>query len=463
MANSLIDFGIVQPEAAGAFLRGFQGAQAQQQQNQLAALQLRAAQRGEEEALAEREAAKGATSFQDLAQRYQQAGLTKQALGLQKQVDEQTAAKLKQATEVHKLVSDSLRGVAALGTRESAQGALANAKAKGLDVSQYEAELAQVPDAQIRQWALSHAAGADKALEQQFVDLGIGTAAGPKYAIGGNPPALPVPQPQPVVAPTAPSVGMPTGIPGKTPPTRAGTNALALPAPGGMGGAMPSAQPYAVPGGGVMYPKSMTLAQQAAEARAQRQLQLSEQAADPEFQQKMAAAKQAGALAAKSSVEAQKTLPKVISQAEEGIRLIDEMVGKRDEKGQLIKGSSPHPGFETAVGAGLPLRFIPGTNAADFQTRFDQIKGASFLAAFESLKGGGSITEKEGQKATSAINRMSLAQSEKEFVTAARDLQNILQSGIKDAQRRLQNVSASIAAPLTAVPAAGKAKFLGFE
>lgn len=201
--------------------------------------------------------------------------------------------------------------------------------------------------------------------------------------------------------------------------------------------------------------RTMSPQQQAAEARAQRQLQLAEQTANPEFQQQMAAAKQAGALAAKSSVEAQKTLPGAISKAEESLRLIDELVGK--------PGGKPHPGFETAVGMGLPLRFIPGTNAADFQARFDQVKGASFLAAFESLKGGGSITEKEGQKATSAINRMSLAQSEQEFVTAARDLQNILKNGIKDAKKRLQNAAPSASAPSLSSPAAGGAKFLGFE
>ena len=70
--------------------------------------------------------------------------------------------------------------------------------------------------------------------------------------------------------------------------------------------------------------------------------------------------------------------------------------------------------------------------------RFDQIKGASFLEAFESLKGGGQITEKEGAKGTEAINRMSIAQSEKEFIAAARDLQEVIRKGVMTAQRKLQ-------------------------
>jgi hypothetical protein len=161
--------------------------------------------------------------------------------------------------------------------------------------------------------------------------------------------------------------------------------------------------------------------------------------ADPAFQQRMAGAKAVGEAIAKGDVTAQQALPKVISRAEEGVRLIDELIGKRDSKtGQLLKGEKPHPGFQGAVGATwLPgARFIPGTDAAGFMSRFDQIKGASFLEAFESLKGGGAITEKEGAKATDAINRMSTSTDEKEFIRAAMDLQDVIRKGVENAQKR---------------------------
>ena len=161
--------------------------------------------------------------------------------------------------------------------------------------------------------------------------------------------------------------------------------------------------------------------------------------ADPAFQQRMGAARAAGEAVAKGEVAAQQVLPRVIGRAEEGMRLIDELIGKRDPNtGELVKGSKPHPGFQNAVGATwLPgARFIPGTDAAGFMSRFDQLKGASFLEAFESLKGGGAITEKEGEKATSAINRMSISTDEKEFISAARDLQEIIRNGVANAQRR---------------------------
>lgn len=177
--------------------------------------------------------------------------------------------------------------------------------------------------------------------------------------------------------------------------------------------------------------------------------------ADPAFQRNMEAARTVGRKAAEGDVAALQALPKVIGRAEEGVRLIDELIGKRDSKtGQLLKGEKTHPGFEGAVGATwLPgARFVPGTDAAGFMSRFDQIKGASFLEAFESLKGGGAITEKEGQKGTDAINRMSTSTDEKEFIRAAMDLQDVIRKGVQNAQSRASRAGAS-AAP--AAPAAG--------
>jgi len=179
-------------------------------------------------------------------------------------------------------------------------------------------------------------------------------------------------------------------------------------------------------------------------------------AKDPAFQQRMAEAKKTGEDIAKGNVAAQQALPKIVTRAEEGLRLIDEMIGKRDDTGKLLPGQKVHPGFGNAVGFGLPFRFIPGTSESDFQARFDQIKGASFLEAFESLKGGGAITEKEGEKATGAINRMGLAQSEREFIAAARDLQEVVRKGIANAQRRAAAGAAGTgASPSPAAPRSG--------
>jgi hypothetical protein len=172
--------------------------------------------------------------------------------------------------------------------------------------------------------------------------------------------------------------------------------------------------------------------------------------ADPAFQQRMGGARAVGEAIAKGDVAAMQALPKVITRAEEGMRLIDELIGKRDTKtGQLLKGEKPHPGFQGSVGATwLPgWRFVQGSDEAGFMSRYDQIKDASFLEAFESLKGGGAITEKEGAKATSAINRMSTSTDEKEFIRAAMDLQDVIRTGVKNAQGRASRTGGAAPAP----------------
>ena len=159
--------------------------------------------------------------------------------------------------------------------------------------------------------------------------------------------------------------------------------------------------------------------------------------ADPAFQQQIAQARALGVNIAKDKVVRNAALPKVLDTAEMTLSEIDGLIGKRDAKGKLLEGEKPHPGFEGTVGATyLPgMRFIPGTAQSDFQTRFDQIKGGAFLQAFETLKGGGSITVVEGDKATAALNRMSLAQSEPEFLQAAQEFKGIISKGVARAKK----------------------------
>jgi len=169
---------------------------------------------------------------------------------------------------------------------------------------------------------------------------------------------------------------------------------------------------------------------------------------DPAVIVRLETAKAEGAATGKDMVAAVRTLPNAIASSQKALANIDAMLGDSRVVGDKIvfsKGKGPHPGFENAVGAGIGLRFIPGTSASDFQERFREVTSGAFLEAFESLRGGGAITEKEGEKATAAKTRMSLAQSEKEFVTAAREYQNIIRVGIGRAQERLAKAQAGSA------------------
>jgi hypothetical protein len=212
-----------------------------------------------------------------------------------------------------------------------------------------------------------------------------------------------------------------------------GTRVIATPKFAGGGGAQ------MVPGSQIA--KTATPGELLVNARAQENLKIAQEnqrrEADPAFQQKIAEAKTLGQTIAKDKVVRAAQLPKVLDTAEMTLKEVDDLIGKRDKDGNLLKGEKPHPGFETAVGFSfLPgARFVPGAPAADFQARFDQVKGGAFLQAFETLKGGGSITNVEGDKGTAALNRMSLAQSEKEFVQAAREFQDVVRTGVARAKK----------------------------
>ena len=71
------------------------------------------------------------------------------------------------------------------------------------------------------------------------------------------------------------------------------------------------------------------------------------------------------------------------------------------------------------------------TEAARVKARIDQIKGGAFLQAFESLKGGGQITELEGQKAEAAQSRLNTAQSEEDFRDALMEYKFYIDQGIR--------------------------------
>lgn len=75
---------------------------------------------------------------------------------------------------------------------------------------------------------------------------------------------------------------------------------------------------------------------------------------------------------------------------------------------------------------------LPNMSGASqaFQGRLDQIKGSLFLQAYTILKGGGQITEIEGQKATDAMARLSTAQNETDFRQALNDIRGVIQAGL---------------------------------
>jgi hypothetical protein len=104
---------------------------------------------------------------------------------------------------------------------------------------------------------------------------------------------------------------------------------------------------------------------------------------------------------------------------------------------QAIDGIINHPALRAATGATAFTGALPGTPMMDFRTRVEQLQGQAFLQAFESLRGGGAITEIEGRKATDAIARLNRGVSASDFRTALGEIRDVVESARQRAQARL--------------------------
>lgn len=131
--------------------------------------------------------------------------------------------------------------------------------------------------------------------------------------------------------------------------------------------------------------------------------------------------------------EARQALPQVVAtaaQALDNIRAIKAM---------------PSTAIESNTGALRPIGWlagmIGGSDSAELQSRLNQLRGGAFLQAFNSLRGGGQITEAEGRKATDAQIRLQTAQSPAAFRQALTDYEQVLTAGITRARLQAQGQS----------------------
>lgn len=134
----------------------------------------------------------------------------------------------------------------------------------------------------------------------------------------------------------------------------------------------------------------------------------------------LASEKAQGAATGKARGEAKAALPAVLQTAGETVKLIDSLLES--------------DGLDRIVGtldSRTPNLFPAATEA---QARWNQIKGRAFLEGFKSLRGGGQITEKEGQAAMEAVARLDQAQDEKAARAALQDLRDVARNAAIRAQ-----------------------------
>lgn len=109
---------------------------------------------------------------------------------------------------------------------------------------------------------------------------------------------------------------------------------------------------------------------------------------------------------------------------------------------ETIASLRNHPGRAAATGTSRNLgpglqRFGPwSSNVKDFEVLRQQASGQIFLDAYQSLKGGGQITEIEGLKAEQAKARMDAAQTDEEYLSALDEFEKAIKRGLELAKTR---------------------------
>ena len=142
----------------------------------------------------------------------------------------------------------------------------------------------------------------------------------------------------------------------------------------------------------------------------------------PGYMEQQAEARARGGEIGKQTGQAQINYNVAIDKADQGLRVIEDLLAS--------------PALESAVGWQSRFPTFPGSEVANYELKLKQLEGKNFLEAYESLKGGGQITEVEGQKATQAISDIALAQSDAQHRKSLETLREIYTNAKRRAAER---------------------------
>ena len=136
-----------------------------------------------------------------------------------------------------------------------------------------------------------------------------------------------------------------------------------------------------------------------------------------------------------------------------GMVALPQVLSTANQTLQSIEQVRNHPGRSWGTGALGTVPGIPGTSQRGFVAALDQLKGKTFLEAFNALRGGGAITEAEGAKATNAMARLDRAQNKEDFEAGLNDLRDVVKAGMLRAAAKARTAGGSL--PQAASPVSG--------
>lgn len=101
----------------------------------------------------------------------------------------------------------------------------------------------------------------------------------------------------------------------------------------------------------------------------------------------------------------------------------------------------------------LPMTPGGGQGALNARTKINQLHGRAFMDAYATLKGGGQITEIEGEKATDALARLNDPRiNDADYKTALVDFRDAVQSGINKLAARAGQPAPTVNPPMIDTP-----------
>jgi hypothetical protein len=143
----------------------------------------------------------------------------------------------------------------------------------------------------------------------------------------------------------------------------------------------------------------------------------------------------------KAQGEATFDLPRVRNVSNQAIAALDETINS--------------PGLKNITGWMSTIPITPGGERARADALLDQVGGRVFLAAYDTLKGGGQITEIEGIKAEKAIAAIGRAQSYEDVVKGLNDLRDAIVTNAQTKEQQAKMTPDQMREGIYAPPATG--------